>query len=118
MSFKPGVPLDPLLADAIRIADEARRWMGSEGRALIDALPPPARVQANAEMLATTARLMAIIAWLLHPAQKQGRMPPFNPPHELPLGPGHPLEASAGHDIARASRALAARLQTAPVQAP
>lgn len=112
--FNSSARLDPLMRQAIALADAARGWFDGPGSAFIATLPPLQRMQASTERLAITARLMAAIAWLLNPRQDQAAAPPFNPLEDPPFRPGHCLENTPGGEIAIASRALVQRLKEQP----
>lgn len=57
--------IDALYVEAMLLADEARAYFDSHGRAEREALPPLQRVGFSCESLKVTTRLMHIIAWLL-----------------------------------------------------
>lgn len=113
-SFNTRASLNALTQDAIAIADAARSWFEGPGAALLVSLSPAKRLQAGTERLATTARLMAAIAWLLHPAQGTAAMPLVNPPPDPPMGRSHPFENTPGGQIVAASKALVQRLKEQP----
>lgn len=113
-TFHSPARLDPQMRQAIALADAARIWFNGPGSVFIASLPPHQRLKASTERLAISARLMAAIAWLLHPRQGQRNAPPFNPPEDPPLRPGHPLENTPGGQIAMASRAFIQHLKDQP----
>jgi regulator of CtrA degradation len=57
--------IDTLYTEAMLLADEARDYFDTAGRADRDALTPLARVTFSCESLKVTTRLMHVIAWLL-----------------------------------------------------
>lgn len=116
--------IEALYRDAIDLADGARRWFDGPGLAWRAGLPPAAQAAVATESLAITARLMAIMAWLLDPAHSgpdaAGRvLRPFILAPPPPLPAASPLDGTPGADIARGSRQLVARvLELAPGAAP
>ncbi len=101
--------LDALYRDTVRIADRARDWFDGPGARWRTKLPPMAQAQVAIESLGVTTRLMAVMTWLLDPAQTAGSPPAFAPPPITDFAADHPLNGHPGADIARASRQLVAR---------
>ena len=105
--------LEALYGEAVDIADRARGWFDGPGVAWRQALSIADQARVSVESLATTARLMAVMSWLLDPAHAvAGAIP-----GRLVLS-GHvdddlpgdsPLVGVPGGDIALASRQLVAR---------
>jgi hypothetical protein len=118
MALQPTMPnrqptaLDALYREAIALADQARGWFDGPGIAWRAALPVAARTAVAVESLAITARLMAVIAWLLDPAHSGGvAVQPFHAPrNDRALPPASPLIGTPGGDIARQSHDLVARV--------
>ncbi|MGK2284795.1 DUF1465 family protein [Pedomonas sp. V897] len=57
--------IDPLYAEAIAVADEARTYFSAEGLEERQTLDPMERVLFSCESLKVTTRLMHVISWLL-----------------------------------------------------
>lgn len=104
--------LDALFRETVTVGEQARFWF--DGPGLRWRRKQPAHVQARVatESLATTARLLAVMAWLLDPrhAGDDPRLTPFQP-GEMPLPEpdlpaGHPLTGRPGAEIARRARIL------------
>jgi len=110
----PAAPsLESLYAEAVALADRARRWFDGPGVAWRASLPVDARALVATESLATTARLMAVMSWLLDPARPGGTAArrAFLPAAEAPELPADsPLRGTPGADIAQSARALLARV--------
>lgn len=106
--------LDPHYQQAVSLADAARGWFDGPGRTWLAQQSPTVQVQALTESVATTARLMAAISWMLHPAHDVAPGPAFHPPDDPPMPPHHPLTGTLGGDIATASRHLIQRLKDLP----
>lgn len=110
--------LEALYRDVISCGDAARGWFDGPGLVWRAAQPAHVQAQAAMESLAVTARLLAVMNWLLDPvnaARVESAPPlPLKPLlHDDPLafGDDHPLAATPGGAIARASRQLLARAQ-------
>jgi regulator of CtrA degradation len=63
--------IDLLYREAVVLADRARGWFDGPGIGWRAGLPAAAQAAVATESLATTARLMAAIAWLLDPAHSR-----------------------------------------------
>ncbi len=103
--------LDALFRDCLAVGEAARGWFDGPCRAWRAALPPDAALAVGIESLGVTARLLALMNWLLH-ADHQGQprhLRPLVVDDPLPLPADHPLTGSQGHAIAVASRQLLAR---------
>lgn len=112
--------LDRLYQDVIACGAAARHWF--DGSAHTEGLPAEAAAEVAIESLAITARLMAVMNWLLDPAH-QGAVTALRPlEHDDrgALADAHPLAVIAstangsearGLAIARTSRHLLARAQ-------
>lgn len=110
--------LAALYRDTIACGEAARQWFDGPGRDWRTAQPPVAQAQAAMESLAVTARLLAVMNWLLDPANAQRAesdelLPLSALSHDdvLAFGDDHPLAATPGGAIARTSRQLLARAQ-------
>ncbi len=86
---------------AVVLADQARLWFEGPGREWRAGLSPAAQVAVATESLATTARLMALVAW----CDGAGDVA-FPQDGCAPLPTEHPLQGTRGGLIADASRAL------------
>jgi hypothetical protein len=111
--------LDRLYQDVIACGAAARQWF--DGAARDAGLPPEDAAEVATESLAITARLMAVMNWLLDPAH-QGPVTSLRPlehddrpalaePHPLAAGGKPGEDAGRGLAIARTSRHLLARAQ-------
>ncbi len=110
--------LDRLYHDAVELADRARGWFDGPGRAWRAGLPVAMQAAVATESLATTARLMAAMAWLLDPAHTINAPKPFvADAGAAPAGDG-PLAGTPGGEIALASQQLVARLAALAPAAP
>lgn len=103
--------LDALYHDTIAASEAARRWFDGPGRLWREELPPQPALAAAMEALGVTARLLAVMNWLLDPAHDGevthvGPVAAALPP---PLPADHPVLATDGGAIALASRQLLAR---------
>ncbi len=113
---------DPLYRETVRLAAEARGWFDKAGRELEARSSPEDRCAIATESLAITARLMAAIAFVLHPSHIPGfplglpgapaPIGRFNLRPELPFADNHPLTGTPGGAIALASRRLVEKLET------
>lgn len=105
--------LDLLYRDTIATGEAARGWFDGPGLAWRAAQPPAVQAQAAMEGLAITARLMAVMTWLLDPAHggQPTRLQPLRHDDPLPFADDHPLAATPGGAIARTSRQLLARAE-------
>jgi hypothetical protein len=104
--------LDALYREAVVLADRARGWFDGPGVAWREALPARARAAAATEGLATTARLVAIIAWALDRRHTvaDGPLPVMAFSPGVNFADTGALGDSPGDGIAAASRRLAARI--------
>ncbi len=114
--------VETLYREAVALADQARGWFDGPGAAWRASLDIADQALVATESLATTARLLAIIAWALDPRQVSDpeRPPPFvrvdaTSPVALPLQGqrGGAIAATARHLTARAA-ALTSVDQTPP----
>ncbi|WP_106639524.1 DUF1465 family protein [Allosphingosinicella vermicomposti] len=112
--------IDALYADAMALADRARAYFDSEGRADRMALDPLIRVGFSCESLKVTTRLMHVIAWLLNQrAVESGEMTPddaIRPERRLGDAPDvdgelMPLLPDRARDIISASIDLYTRVE-------
>jgi regulator of CtrA degradation len=109
-----------LYTEAMLLADEARSYFDSNGRADRDSLAPIDRVGFSCESLKVTTRLMHVIAWLLtqraveagelsrHHARRPARRLGDAPDSDEALLPRLPASALA---LVNASRDLYARVK-------
>ncbi len=99
--------VEALYREAVTLADAARTWFDGPGvrwRATLDVAD---QALVATESLATTARLLAIIAWALDPRHATA-MPPFvRRDADTPVAA--PLVGKPGGEIAAAARRLTAR---------
>ena len=104
--------LDALYREAVSLADRARGWFDGQGVAWRNALPARARAAVATESLATTARLMAVIAWSLDRGHAVGDAdrPGFAFQLGTALAGANALANSPGAEIVEASRRLVARI--------
>lgn len=106
--------IDALYREAVDLADHARRWFDGPGVAWRKALPVDAQAAVAIESLGTTARLMAVMAWLLDPAQSAsaGAAKPGGlvAADEGELSSESPLAGTPGGEIAAATRRLVAKV--------
>jgi regulator of CtrA degradation len=104
--------IETLYSDVVTLGDKARGWFDGPGVAWRAALPVADRAAVATESLAITARLMAVMAWVLDPAHDVGA-----PARRLAIDPAADgpmpavLQGQAGGDIALASRQLVARAE-------
>jgi hypothetical protein len=114
--------MEALYNDVVALGDQSRAWFDGPGLTWRKQLPVADQTAVATESLATTARLMAVMAWLLDPAQEAGVNAPLrrlviDPAAEHPLP--EVLAAVPGGDIAMASRQLVTRaeaLSLSPVE--
>lgn len=101
--------IDMAYADAVVLADQARAWFDGPGKAWRASLSADAAAAVAVETLAVTARMLAAVSWLLHPAHGEGDPPP---PFRADAGGRVPavMQGNEGGRIAADSRALVARL--------
>jgi len=104
---------DRLYAQAVALADQARLWFDGPGRGWRGTLNGAEQAAVATESLAITARLMALIAWALHPDNEVAAGHPFPMDTQPPLPPNHPLQGTPGGRITEASRALVNDFRTA-----
>lgn len=99
--------LEALYRQVVDLGDRARGWFDGPGQAFRAALPIEAQAEVAVESLGTTARLLAVMSWLLDPLHETGTCPAFAVEDSLPeLPAGSPLAGTPGGEIARASRRL------------
>lgn len=111
MPNRDQTPLDALYKEAVDLADRARGWFDGPGIAWRAALPVDAQALVATESLAITARLMAVMSWLLDPAQSDGNPArPFTIAPDGELHPASPLAGTPGGELAMASRQLIAKV--------
>jgi hypothetical protein len=109
--------IETLYSDVVTLGDKARGWFDGPGVAWRAALPVAERAAVATESLAITARLMAVMAWVLDPAHEGG-----TPARRLVIDPAADgpmpavLQGQAGGDIALASRQLVARAEALAMQ--
>lgn len=105
--------LDTLHREALTLADHARGWFDGSGRSRRNSLPPEAQAAIATESLRVTARLVAVMAWLVDggTAAAPASLAEAEPP--IPAA----LAGTPGEAIARASRSLAARVAASGAQA-
>lgn len=104
--------IDLLYDQVVDLGDRARGWFDGPGKLWRASLPVDAQAAIAVESLGTTARLLAVMAWLLDPAQISGDAqgqprPAFCldvDPVELP--PRSPLAGTPGEAIAVGARRL------------
>lgn len=102
--------IEALYDEAMRLGDQARGWFDGAGMAWRNALPVDAQARVAVESLAITARLMAVMSWLLDPIHAGGNtVRPFPAFHDVPMPDASPLAGTVGGDIARLSRELLAK---------
>jgi len=105
--------LDALFRDVLAAGEAARGWFDGPGLAWRTTLPADAALAVGTESLAITARLLAVMNWLLQPGH-QGQPQSLLPlvwDETPPLPDDHPLAGTPGHGIAAASRQILARAQ-------
>jgi regulator of CtrA degradation len=67
--------VDPIYAEALKLADAARGYFDGPGIAERDALPVAARTATALESLRITTRLIAVVSWgLLQQAMRNGEV--------------------------------------------
>lgn len=105
--------LDTLYRDTMACGESVRNWFDGPGVAWRALQPPAAQAQAAMESLAVTARLLAVMTWLLDPAHNgtPTHLKPLLHEDPLPFPDNHPLAATPGGAIARSSRQLLARAE-------
>ncbi len=107
--------VEALYREAVTLADRARRWFDGPGATWRATLDTAEQALVATESLATTARLLAIIAWALDPRQETA-MPAFvHADTDTPVAP--PLAGTPGGDLAAAARRLTARVAALTAQA-
>jgi len=99
--------VEALYNEAIIVADQARRWFGGPGATWRATLDISQQALVATESLATTARVLAIIAWSLDPRQTTTVLPFMRTDSDAPLAP--PLIGTPGGELAAAARRLTAR---------
>lgn len=104
--------LDALYRETVTLGEQARTWFDGPGLRWRRKQPGHVQAVVATESLATTARLLAVMAWLLDPrhAGDTPQLTPFHP-GETPLPdpdlpPDHPLTGRPGAGIARRARIL------------
>ncbi len=99
-----------LYDEAVMLADRARGWFDGPGQAWRRRLSPDNQALVAIESLGTTARLMAVMAWLLDPRGEAALGTAAAPAGLAEPGPiAAVLQGVAGGEIAARSRDLAAR---------
>ena len=99
--------VEALYRDAVALADAARTWFDGPGARWRATLAIADQALVATESLATTARLLAIIAWALDPRQAAA-IPAFvRRDADTPVAA--PLIGKPGGEIAAAARRLTAR---------
>lgn len=103
--------LDSLFADTRSCGGAARDWFDGAGAAWRALQLPEVQAQCALESLAVTNRLLAVMNWLLDPANEgpPARLTVLRHDDPPRLPDDHPLAATPGGAIARASRQLLAR---------
>ena len=102
--------LDALYRQAVGLADRALGWFDGPGVEWRAGLPVDAQAAVAVESLGTTARLIAVMSWLLDPAQGGARSPAFVAAADPDLPADSPLTGTIGGQIAAASRRLAVEI--------
>ena len=105
--------LDALFRAVLEVGDAARGWFDGPGLAWRASQPPAVALATAIESLGVSARLLAVMNWLLDPANggNPTSLVPLNHDDPPPLPPDHPLAATPGGAIAAASRQVLARAQ-------
>jgi hypothetical protein len=116
LSSGPGAlraQLDTLYRDTLACGEAARGWFDGPGLAWRAGQPPAAQAAAALESLGVTARLLAVMTWLLDPshAGTRARLTPLVHREALPFADDHPLAATPGGAIAKVSRQVLARAE-------
>lgn len=103
--------IDTLYREAVDLADQAWVWFDGPGMAWRRGLPVDAQAAVAIESLAITARLMAVMAWLLDPAHLtiSAASAPLVLDPDDERGPAV-LAGTIGGVITAASRRLAAKV--------
>ncbi|WP_353217984.1 DUF1465 family protein, partial [Sandarakinorhabdus sp.] len=98
--------LEALFRDTHSCGRAAREWFDGPGAAWRAAQPPEAQALCAMESLAVTGRLLAVMNWLLDPANSgaPARLTALRHDDRLQLPDDHPLAATPGGAIARTSR--------------
>jgi hypothetical protein len=105
--------LEVLYHEAVSLGERARRWFDGPGLAQRGELPIDAQAAVAVESLDTTARLLAVMAWLLDPGHFRGQVPAMVLDRvEETLPEGSPLAGTPGGEVAIAARRLLMRAQT------
>ncbi len=104
--------IDLLYREAVALADRARGWFDGPGIGWRAGLPAAAQAAVATESLATTARLMAAIAWLLDPAHSRQDVchPDYAFPSDAQRLPPPVLAGTPAMALATESRRLVARV--------
>jgi len=105
--------LNMLYRDTLACGEAARGWFDGPGLAWRVGQPPALQAGAALESLGVTARLLAVMTWLLDPAHAgtPARLKPLAHRESLPFADDHPLAATPGGAIARSSRQVLARAE-------
>lgn len=112
MADDPQQTLEILYREAVGLGERARRWFDGAGLAWRAELPVEAQAAVAVESLDTTARLLAVMAWLLDPGHYRGEAPALGLDRvEEALPEGSPLAGTQGGDVAVAARRLLMRAQ-------
>jgi hypothetical protein len=99
--------VEALYREAVALADRARGWFDGSAAAWRATLDVADQALVATESLATTARLLAIIAWALDPRQAAALVPFVRRDADTPVAAL--LLDSTGGEIAAAARRLTAR---------
>lgn len=103
--------MEALFRDTHSCGRAAREWFDGPGAAWRAAQPAEAQALCAMESLAVTGRLLAVMNWLLDPANSgaPARLTALRHDDRLQLPDDHPLAATPGGAIARTSRQVLAR---------
>lgn len=101
--------VDALYAEVVALADQARGWFDGPGVEWRQQLPVADQAAVAVETLATTTRLLAMVAWVLDPARQDEQ---DRAPFLVDTGGTVPaaMSGTPGGEIATRARMLAARL--------
>ena len=99
--------VEALYNEAVVVADRARRWFDGPGLTWRATLDIAEQALVATESLATTARVLAIIAWALDPRQATTVLPFVRTDSDTPVAPL--LIGTPGGEVATAARRLTAR---------
>jgi hypothetical protein len=117
MDQGPQTAIETLYRDVVALGDRARSWFDGPGLGWRAQLPVADRAAVATESLAITARLMAVMAWVLDPAHDSGTQVRRLVIDAAADGPVPAvLQGQTGGDIALASRQLVARAEALAMQ--